>query len=409
MAKHARLKNYIYTQSSYRAKPTKVTSHLYAYNPLTITLDQPHLISLHFSFPPYLIPSSEISIHLSAASLQPLSPTEENKQMEKPEADDSKNCPRGHWRPAEDEKLRELVEQYGPQNWNSIAEKLQGRSGKSCRLRWFNQLDPRINRRPFTEEEEERLLAAHRVHGNKWALIARLFPGRTDNAVKNHWHVIMARRHRERSRLFGKRSCQHHLLSSADSGISGLFTLPSRNQDENGSKCFQFDTSRLFDFQSQPKDGAFSISKSSPWAAFSTASPAPSISWDVFGGGRRDYFGPNSNYCILESSHNSEPSHARYYFDSSMYGGYRNVGGQQGQAIHKRVVSNPSGYSNITGDGCANEAPIKSEIVRFGDNSASFPLIRMNNNQQQNGEESLKQKDAVPFIDFLGVGISSSS
>ncbi|CAI9763979.1 unnamed protein product [Fraxinus pennsylvanica] len=87
-------------------------------------------------------------------------------------SDDPRTCPRGHWRPSEDEKLRLLVEKYGPQNWNSIAERLQGRSGKSCRLRWFNQLDPRINRRPFTEEEEDRLLAAHRVHGNKWALIS---------------------------------------------------------------------------------------------------------------------------------------------------------------------------------------------------------------------------------------------
>ncbi|CAH8327264.1 unnamed protein product [Eruca vesicaria subsp. sativa] len=36
---------------------------------------------------------------------------------------------------------------YGPKNWNYIVEKMQGRTGKSCRLRWFNKLDSALRKK----------------------------------------------------------------------------------------------------------------------------------------------------------------------------------------------------------------------------------------------------------------------
>ena len=76
---------------------------------------------------------------------------------------------KGAWSKEEDQILIHYMGNHDLETWKTVSEQAGlNRCGKSCRLRWTNNLRPGHKRGEFSADEEATIISLHREHGNKY-------------------------------------------------------------------------------------------------------------------------------------------------------------------------------------------------------------------------------------------------
>lgn len=126
---------------------------------------------------------------------------------------------KGPWTPTEDSSLVAWVQREGPTKWTQCSENIPGRTGKQCRERWFNTLDPDIKKGDWTDAEDRLMHRMYQKMGPRWTEIAKCLPGRTENSIKNRYYSEVRK---------AKHKTPEELRRITESRLSGSETLVSK-------------------------------------------------------------------------------------------------------------------------------------------------------------------------------------
>jgi hypothetical protein len=92
--------------------------------------------------------------------------------------------------PEEDNRLKEVVGTFGCKDWVEVASHMPDRNPRQCRERWTNYANPVIVKKlPWSIHDEALLEQKYAELGPKWQAIAKFFPHRSKNYVRNHWQT----------------------------------------------------------------------------------------------------------------------------------------------------------------------------------------------------------------------------
>ncbi|KAG7360140.1 Myb-like DNA-binding protein [Nitzschia inconspicua] len=143
-----------------------------------------------YGYPPHMVPSSLHPSQMGPESLKALDrdTSVNSKRKTGPKA----------WTKEEDTLLLSIVQSMRmPMKWSLVAQSLPERTGKQCRERYVNHLNPRLKVTDWSPVEDSTIFHLYNTIGSHWAKMSKIIPGRTDNGIKNRFHNLRRQLERE--------------------------------------------------------------------------------------------------------------------------------------------------------------------------------------------------------------------
>ena len=157
--------------------------------------------------------------------------------------------PKSKFTPAEDEKLRSIVQEVGEKSWDIVSKRMGTRNQRQCKERWFNYLSPNVKSLPWTIEEDQKLEQLHNELGAKWVKISQFFPSRTDTNIKNRWMVLQRQKKRLEKKAIQQQDSQVSINPNIN--VKSIFTPSSENLVQPEKPIIQPSNQYLFDDKDQ--------------------------------------------------------------------------------------------------------------------------------------------------------------
>jgi len=100
---------------------------------------------------------------------------------------------KGYWSQKEDDDLRYYISKFG-RKWTKISRMMKSRNNKQIRDRFLNVLDENLEKKHFSEEEDQQILSLIYKFGSNWSKMTQEMKGRSAANIKNRFYYHI--RHR---------------------------------------------------------------------------------------------------------------------------------------------------------------------------------------------------------------------